>query len=187
MVEDGVLEAVTIKTKNFLKHYPCRNLKLSSIKLIQSELDSTVFGIQMLITTPAEPIDHLVMFKKKDLKDPLLPKRCVELLRSRIPEIYSNVTVTDVSSVAEEVLKNFSERQLPDSFILEKLPYRQLQLRVNSRKFFIKLNIKSYQRVLSLFDLQKPWPVTITLQDLTKNLKRREVVTLLLYLSQDSF
>lgn len=180
----AVLEDIQVKITNLLKHLPCRQLKLKSIEWLTSELDTNIFGVKIVIQTPDSDIENVTLFKKKDLKDSKLPKHCIEQILKKIPQQYLSITIQDVQVTTKGVLKNFKEKDIPDEFILEKFPYRQLQIRVNDRKLFIKLSTKTYQKILNFFNKQNQFPLTISFSHINNCLKRRELVTLLLYLTQ---
>lgn len=182
MVEDRVLDEIKTKAKNLLKHYPCRNLKLKEVSEVVSE-PTIGFAIRISAEGPDWNFENISLFKKKDLKDPSLAKKCVEKLLQAIPSKFATANVTNVNESAKDIMHNFSGRDIPNTFIIEKLPYRQLQIKFADYRIFLKLNIKSYQRVLALFDQQKSWPAELQFDALASCLKRKEIVTLLLYLS----
>jgi len=188
MVEDRTLDDISIKVKNFLKHCTCRYLRFKSVEEILTEGTPNVFAIKIIISTPADDVNSISLFKKKDLKDPLLIRRCIEDLRSKIPEKFMEARIVDLQDVdvKSNLLTNFSEVKLPEFFIISKLPYRQLQIECADRRFFIKLSVKSYQRILNVFSKKTEYPLVIKLSELTTVLKRRELITLLIYLKQAS-
>lgn len=182
MVEDRVLEEITIKAKNLLKHYPCRRLRLIEVSELVSE-PSVGFAIKIVAKGPNWRSEKISLFKKKDLKDPNLAKRCVEKLMKDIPESFAIVNIINVKTIAEDLMHNFSEKNVPDTFCITKLPYRQLQIVSNNSKIFLKLNVKSYQKILNFFDTIESWPAEIDFSELSGLLKRKELITLFLYLA----
>lgn len=183
MVEDRVLEEIKLKARNLLKHYPCRKLRLLEVTELVSD-PAVGFAIKVVAKGPDWNYSNISLFNKKDLKDPTLAKRCVEKLLKNIPAKFSRVVVTEASSASKEIMRNFTDKIVPDTFVIEKLPYRQLQICVNNTsKIFVKLNIKSYQRILSLFNNYENWPIQVTFAEIASCFKRKELVTLFLYLA----
>lgn len=185
MVEDRVLEEIRTKARNLLKHYPCRKLRLTDVSEIVSD-PGVGFAIRLAAVGPEWNFETISLFKKKDLKDPSLAKRCVEKIMLAIPKKFSDLRVTNVQDTAKDLMHNFVSRSIPDCFNIEKLPYRQLQIVCEENRSFLKVNIKSYQRLLALLEQEKEWPAEISFEKLAECLKRKELVTLLLYLSKSS-
>jgi hypothetical protein len=182
MVEDRTLVAINTKVTSLLKHLPYRQLRVDTIEPVFTDDDSIhPIRISVVDRTKNERIDVVHILGSDESMD---IKRCVEVLKSKIPAQYLSLNIVNVNQVAQEVLKNFSKRDLPDSFILEKLPYRQLQISVNGKRIFLKICVKSYQRVLSMLNSLTNWPNEVGLDRILNCLKRKELVTLLLYLSQ---
>ena len=182
MVEDRVLEEINVKAKNLLKHYPCRKLRLVEVSELVSE-PTVGFAIKIVAKGPNWKSEKISLFKKKDLKDPNLAKRCVEKLMKDIPEEFAIVNVSNVKGIAEDLMHNFSEKNVPDTFCITKLPYRQIQIVSNNSKVFLKLNVKSYQKILNFFDSIEFWPAEVDFSEISGLLKRKELITLFLYLA----
>lgn len=182
---ESFLDTIKVKIENYLKHIPYRQLKLNDLTIANTNKQDTRL-LQVLINDrgSGDDINISTVITEKDLKKQFNIKDYVKYVLEKIPAKYMQVKFDNIENTADLYLKNFSNKTLSDSFILEKVPYRQLQISVNDRRFFVKLGVKSYQKTLSFLSTFIEWPDSIDVSKLLNCLKRREVVTLLLYLTQ---
>lgn len=202
MVEDRkVLED---KIKNFLKHLPCRGLKLESIYLqdvYYSEpktlkaVAKKSYVIRISTTFNADEVKKIdivtdVGLCSESSSENLSTENAhqiVNVVGNCIPETYKSLKVQNVKESLTKISYNFSSKNIPDNFYLVKLPYRQLALQtsLNEKIIFIDLCTGSYQKILAEIDSIQSWPTALNFLQVANNLKRKELVTLLLALASN--
>lgn len=182
LIEKDFLDCFEVKLKKFLKHCICRQLKVVSIKKIETNQKNCT-GILTTISTPENDIQVFNLVKQKDLVNLEKVKDCISIIKNNIPAKFSRLEVINIKN---DITTNLKIKDVLDSFYLERLPYRQLQVFVNEKRFFIDLCTKSYQRVLALLK-NEDWKTQIDFKSFSDCLKRKEIITLLIYLNQSTF
>lgn len=180
LIEKKFLDCFELKLKNFLKHNVCRQLRLASLLKVETNQKNCI-GILTTISTPKSNLQVFNLVKQKDLKDLNNVRNCIELIKNNIPKEFCKIEITNIKN---DITTNLKIKDIPDNFYLEKLPYRQLQIAVNEKRLFIDLCTKSYQRILAKLKNIEDWPVKLSFEDFSECLKRKEIVTLLIYLNQ---
>lgn len=182
LIEKDFLDCFELKLKKFLKHGVCRHLKVTSIKKIETNQKNCI-GILTTISTPENDIQVFNLLKQKELTNLENVKDCINIIKNNIPAKFSKLEVVKIKN---DITTNLKIKDVPDSFYLERLPYRQLQIFVNNKRIFIDLCTKSYQRFLALLK-NKEWSSQIDFKSFSECLKRKEIITLLIYLNQSTF
>ena len=173
MVENDSL-VFTEKLRNALKHSVCRKfLKLTNT---QFQKDETIVNL-------ATPNGKL----KISLDVEYTPSLAVHSILNH-PEIipFNTLNVKDVDKIGLDFLKNFSSQNLADSFILYKVPKKQLQIGTADTKYYVDICMQSYQKVINKLDSLEKWTGQIAFEDLVSCLRRKEIVTILILLSQSN-
>lgn len=184
MVENyciNLKKELEIKLINLLKRIPYRYLKLNSIEIL-SEVNNTVH-ILVRIEDSIKQV-NIVSFSFYAEKDKINLKEIIKQIKEEIPQDYFVATISGVSKVLNNVSTNLSKKEIPDTFSIIKIPYRQLDIFINEEQIFLNLSISSYQKILSYFQKFKKCPISIEFSEISKFLKRKELITLFLYLSQ---
>lgn len=188
MVEDRDISEFEIKLNNFLKHLPCRKIKVNKIDIDRKDTETLIATILELPNTEgsgAEASSNLIVAYNKVLnEDSLDIKSYIDLIKSKIPEYYKSVFAKSVQTALKAISYPFSEDKVPNTFEIVKLPYRQISVRTLDKPIFIDLCNSSYSRILEILDDRPIWTNVIDFEKLVKCMKRRELVTLLLMLSQ---
>ena len=173
MVENDSL-VFTEKLKNALKHSVCRKfLKLTNT---QFQKDETIVSL----STPKGKL-------KVSLDKEYTPSLAVHAILNH-PEItpYGKINVVDVDKTGLDFLKNFSSQNLSNSFILYKVPKKQLQIGTSDTKYYVDICMQSYQKVINKLDSLEEWSGQLSFEDLVACLRRKEIVTILILLSQSN-
>lgn len=173
MVENDVL-IFESKLKNAIKHSIGRRvIKIQQCTFKQGEVVIT-------IQTPDCKDGFIINVPEKySLKDAV----CYALHFPQLAK-YLQVQIVDTVNVQKEMLKSFSNQNIPESFEICKIPKKQIQVKVGNKKDYINISLQSYQRVLSRLDHIKKWPAKINCKDFMTCFTRREFVTILLQISQ---
>lgn len=172
-----MLDLFILKTRNLLKHYPCRNLKILNVEKQTAANKTDADVVVITVGNKVENWKKAFIFDRHTDEDFI--KSFVEDIKNEIPEKYSQLQITNVKEIAENILHNFSKKDISDTFYITKIPYRQLKI---NDKIFLNINNITYQKILALLSKIDTWPASISFQDLTNCMKRKEIVTLLLYL-----
>ncbi len=182
MVDNRMLEEVSTKIVNYLKHIVYRKLRFQDISNDEKNqvITITLNDLELNIT-------RVTQIGYRDFINEEYPvRRIVErfglMLNLMIPAKYQSIEVTDILPGLENLNYNFSLENIPESFQITKIPYKQLKIKNADREFFLNVCVETYQRILSLLNKSKAF-TEITFTELTKNMKRKEIVTLLLSLS----
>jgi hypothetical protein len=183
MVADGTLEEIRLKANNLLKHLPCRGLRVEGITELTSETSPNVFGICIHYSIYKEMYTSTSLFKKSDLKKDLV-KRCVNDFKNKIPAEFKELHVKNVKEPASEYLKSFSLENTIDEFLIVQFPYRQIKIQIGDSFFFLNVQKITWQKILARVSKEKEWPAFINFEDLLNLLKRKEIVTLCIRLTQ---
>jgi len=179
MVKDREISEIVERLTTLLKHLPYRKYRVSKACLLNQ---GTTFTIVLAsIDSFAEPVVLSI-----ENTDDLNIKNAIKAVKDCIPEDFLKINVTDISTSLSNISYNFSVENVPSSFEIVKLPYRQLQIKTaTSKSFYVDLCTSSYHRLLSLFDRLTVWPSTVLFEDVARNLKRKEIVTLMLSLTSN--
>lgn len=166
------------KLINLLKRIPFRYLKLKEIEV--SKDSSTYISIKIEDTIKRLDILSFSFYttNKIDVKD------IIKRVKEGIPKEYFNIEIYNVSNILNNISTNLSKKEIPDTFTIIKIPYRQLEILVDDTQLFLNLNVDSYQKVLGYFRKFKECPISIDFSEISKFLKRKELITLFLLLSQ---
>ena len=170
MVDAGTLE---LKLKNLFKHFVCRQIRVKDFKVIEEgdlQLKVTGPGLNLDIFCPTENFDEKDFIHKINTH-PDLAK-------------YNQLMVTGVNEFSEDILKHFSYQDCPDMFYICKLPYRQLLVKVGEQQCFIKVCAQTYQKLLASISGLNEWPAEISFDKIQSLFKRKELVSLMLHISQ---
>lgn len=182
MVEDreDIDNILSSKLKNLLKHLPCRKLKL--IRLESRTLaDGSIVAI--VISTPEGELDmskniFLTLDAPENTEE---IRKTVEKVLAAIPEKYLSITVTGVQKALKNINYSFNPENVPDSFVITKLPYRQLGIRVADRSIFVDFCTATYQKILAVLDNSKEWPCERNFADIAEQIKKRKELIVLLW------
>lgn len=183
LVEKAFLDCFKIKLNNYLKHCVCRSLKIEKIEKIEITQKNYI-GVLTVIKTPIKNLQIINLIKTKDLENLESTKKYIENIKNKLPQEISNIEVTNIKDILNDLNTTLSIKDIPESFYLERLPYRQLQIKSNEKRFFLDLCTKSYQKVLSKLQSLYSWPAQLNINIIKDCFKRKELITLLLYLSQ---
>lgn len=174
----SMIELFAQKLNSFLKHLPCRKLKI--LKLTTQLLYEKAVLI-LVLSAPSRSDDLFFTLEvPKSVED---INRTIKYIANSLPEKYLTVEFQNVKEVLNEINYNFSLEDIPSTFSVVKLPYKQLAIKRYGATRFINLSKISYQRVLALFDRFYQWPAVCEFKDLTACMKRKELVVLLLSIS----
>lgn len=175
MVEDReIIENLNRKIKNLLKHLPCRRLKLS--QLVVKELNEDTQVAVIIIDTPEPQNIILTLPLSLSCKDILFE------VSKAIPEKYKSLEIKNVQSALKLIKYNFNTQKIPDSFLLTKVPYRQLALKIDNHTAFINLSTSTYQKILHVLDLNENLDY-LDFDKIAVKMRRKELVVLLLSMS----
>ena len=179
MVKDrkSLIDTLTLKITNLLKHLPCRGLKLIALDIRQLAEPVASEILTIVIATPEGPSKSLFLTLNVPRDEAAIKKTITEVLKS-IPKQYLQITVVNVRSALKSVKSSLDIEALPDSFQLIKLPYRQLSISLNDKTTFIDLCTASYQRILANLNSLKGWPDEIDLELISNCMKRKELLVL---------
>lgn len=170
MVDAGTLE---LKLKNLFKHFVCRQVRVKDFKSMEGgdiQLRITGPGLNLEIYYPSENFNEKDFIHKVNTHPDLVK--------------YNQLRVYGVNEFSEEILKHFSYQECPDSFYICKLPYRQLLVKVGEQQSFIKVCTQTYQKLLANISNLNEWPADISFEKLQNVFKRKELVSLMLHISQ---
>lgn len=177
MVEDGKISEIEEKLTKLFKHIPYRKYRVS--KMCNQGNNLTIVATSS--DSFAEPIVTVI-----ESAENLDTKAIVKAVKDNIPEDFLKITVSNISSSLSSISYNFSVDNIPESFEIVKLPYRQLLIKLTKDKtFYVNLCTPSYHRLLSIFDRLLDWPSEVTFDQIAKSLKRKEIVTLMLSLTSN--
>lgn len=170
MVDAGTLE---IKLRNLFKHFVCRQIRIKDFRLAEEgdiQLRITGPGLNLEVFYPSENFNEKDFIHKINTHPNLVK--------------YNQLLVTGVDEYSEEILKHFSYQDCPNSFYICKLPYRQLLVKVGEQQSFIKVCTQTYQKLLATISNLNEWPAEISFEKLQNTFKRKELVSLMLHISQ---
>lgn len=177
MVEDRKIPEIEEKLTKLFKHIPYRKYRVS-------KMCNQANSLTIVATSPdsfAEPIVTVI-----ENVDDLDIKAIVKAVKDNIPEELLKIKISNISSSLNDISYNFSVDNIPESFEIVKLPYRQLLIKLSENKtFYINLCTPSYHRLLSIFDRILDWPGEVSFEQIAKSLKRKEIVTLMLSLASN--
>lgn len=180
MVADAAI-ILRSKLEKALKHLPCRNIKLKNLSISEQSIPAIV-NINLLF--PVEENSQMILVFEWDPEKKTIKNLIREIL-NQIPKNYLSITVKNIKESLQDIHYNFSNRNIPDSFDIIKLPYRQLEVATQFGKSFINLYASSYQKILSTLDENnsRKWKNCIDFSKIVNCMKRKELVTLLLVLN----
>lgn len=179
MVENREISEIVERLTTLLKHIPYRKYRVSKACLLNQDTNLTI------VLTSTDSFAEPVIVSIENTAD-LDIKDAIKAVKDHIPGEFLKIKVNNISSSLSKIAYNFSVENIPESFEIVKLPYRQLQIKVSDSKgFYVDLCTPSYHRLLSLFDRLLDWPGEVSFTDIANNLKRKEIVTLMLSLTSN--
>lgn len=188
MVEDRDISELEVKLNNLFKHMPCRKIKLGKVNIEKADNGLSVVLVSYYVPVMKNNIQDwdiemsMTVLKPGETFD---IKSCVDKVKKSIPDYYKSIFVENVQSALTDVAYSFSEDKIPDTFEIVKIPFKQLAIRtVEDKPIFIDLCSSSYQKVLAVVDGKNYWSNKVDFKRFVDCMKRRELVTLLLTLSQ---
>lgn len=168
------------KLNNLLKHlaYPC--FRVSRIVQAPSDVeDKDGYNICVELKDPKLNILRPIVRYDKGMEMREFISRvrnCKEL------KLYTQAIVRDVTL---DEGGSLSLDNVPKSFIITGLPYRQMKISTGSEdSYYIDLCQASYQRVCAVMSNAVSFPAVIPFSKIKDCLKRKEVLVLLITLSQ---
>lgn len=179
MVDNRMLEEISTKIINYLKHIVYRKLKLQDVS--NDEKNQIIVITLNDLGTNTTRVTQIGYRDFVNEEEPV--RRIVEMFSLIVPVEYQSIKITDILSGLKNLNYNFSLENIPESFQITKIPYKQLKIKSLDREFFLNVCVETYQRILSLLSNNSKAFAEITFTELTKNMKRKEIVTLLLSLS----
>ena len=188
MVEDRDISELEVKLNNLFKHMPCRKIKLGKVNIEKADNGLSVVLVSYYVPVMKNNIQDwdvemaMTVLKPEEVFD---VKSCVDKVKKSIPDYYKSIFIENVQSALTDVSYSFSEDKIPNTFEIVKIPFRQLAIKtVTGKPVFIDLCSSSYQKVLAIVDGKNCWTNKIDFKRFVDCMKRRELVTLLLTLSQ---
>lgn len=168
------------KLNNLLKHlaYPC--FRVSRIVQAPSDVeDKEGYNVCVELKDPKLNILRPIVRYDKGMEMREFISRvrnCKEL------KLYTQAIVRDVTL---DEGGSLSLDNVPKSFIITGLPYRQMKISTGSEdSYYIDLCQASYQRVCAVMSNAVSFPAVIPFSKIKDCLKRKEVLVLLITLSQ---
>lgn len=168
------------KLNNLLKHlaYPC--FRVSRIVQAPSDVeDKEGYNVYVELKDPKLNILRPIVRYDKGMEMREFISRvrnCKEL------KLYTQAIVRDVTL---DEGGSLSLDNVPKSFIITGLPYRQMKISTGSEdSYYIDLCQASYQRVCAVMSNAVSFPAVIPFSKIKDCLKRKEVLVLLITLSQ---
>lgn len=168
------------KLNNLLKHlaYPC--FRVSRIVQAPSDVeDKEGYNVCVELKDPKLNILRPIVRYDKGMEMREFISRvrnCKEL------KLYTQAIVRDVTL---DEGGSLSLDNVPKSFIITGLPYRQMKISTGSEdSYYIDLCQASYQRVCAVMSNVASFPAAIPFSKIKDCLKRKEVLVLLITLSQ---
>lgn len=168
------------KLNNLLKHlaYPC--FRVSRIVQAPSDVeDKEGYNVCVELKDPKLNILRPIVRYDKGMEMREFISRvrnCKEL------KLYTQAIVRDVTL---DEGGSLSLDNVPKSFIITGLPYRQMKISTGSEdSYYIDLCQASYQRVCAVMSNVTSFPAVIPFSKIKDCLKRKEVLVLLITLSQ---
>lgn len=168
------------KLNNLLKHlaYPC--FRVSRIVQAPSDVeDKEGYSVCVELKDPKLNILRPIVRYDKGMEMREFISRvrnCKEL------KLYTQAIVRDVTL---DEGGSLSLDNVPKSFIITGLPYRQMKISTGSEdSYYIDLCQASYQRVCAVMSNVVSFPAVIPFSKIKDCLKRKEVLVLLITLSQ---
>lgn len=168
------------KLNNLLKHlaYPC--FRVSRIVQAPSDVeDKEGYNVCVELKDPKLNILRPIVRYDKGMEMREFISRvrnCKEL------KLYTQAIVRDVTL---DEGGSLSLDNVPKSFIITGLPYRQIKISTGSEdSYYIDLCQASYQRVCAVMSNAVSFPAVIPFSKIKDCLKRKEVLVLLITLSQ---
>lgn len=168
------------KLNNLLKHlaYPC--FRVSRIVQAPSDVeDKEGYNVCVELKDPKLNILRPIVRYDKGMEMREFISRvrnCKEL------KLYTQAIVRDVTL---DEGGSLSLDNVPKSFIITGLPYRQIKISTGSEdSYYIDLCQASYQRVCAVMSNVVSFPAVIPFSKIKDCLKRKEVLVLLITLSQ---
>lgn len=168
------------KLNNLLKHlaYPC--FRVSRIVQAPSDVeDKEGYNVCVELKDPKLNILRPIVRYDKGMEMREFISRvrnCKEL------KLYTQAIVRDVTL---DEGGSLSLDNVPKSFIITGLPYRQMKISTGSEdSYYIDLCQASYQRVYAVMSNAVSFPAVIPFSKIKDCLKRKEVLVLLITLSQ---
>ena len=170
------------KLNNLLKHlaYPC--FRVSRIVQIPNDTDSENedgYSICVELKDPKFNILRPVVRYDKgmEMREFISRVRNCKELKPYTQAIVREVTLDEGGSLSLD--------NVPKSFIITGLPYRQMKISAGSEdSYYIDLCQASYQRVCAVMSNAVSFPTVIPFSRIKDCLKRKEVLVLLITLSQ---
>lgn len=179
MVKDSetIIETINKKLTNYLKSFPLIHASAPNVKCLLTQNKKSIYvQINLTINNIEYSSETLIDQRNLDINN------FIHDFVEKIPKSLKEIRVINLINFSKPFLKNFKETLEIDTFILNKLPYRQLSIVVKNRCFYLNLSKESYYKVKrALRSLNK---TTVDFSVFINNLKRREILTLLLLLSQ---
>lgn len=168
------------KLNNLLKHlaYPC--FRVSRIVQAPSDVeDKEGYNVCVELKDPKLNILRPIVRYDKGMEMREFISRvrnCKEL------KLYTQAIVRDVTL---DEGGSLSLDNVPKSFIITGLPYRQMKISTGSEdSYYIDLCQASYQRICAVMSNAVSFPAVIPFSKIKDCLKRKEVLVLLITLSQ---
>lgn len=168
------------KLNNLLKHlaYPC--FRVSRIVQAPSDVeDKEGYNVCVELKDPKLNILRPIVRYDKGMEMREFISRvrnCKEL------KLYTQAIVRDVTL---DEGGSLSLDNVPKSFIITGLPYRQMKISTGSEdSYYIDLCQASYQRICAVMSNAVSFPAVIPFNKIKDCLKRKEVLVLLITLSQ---
>lgn len=168
------------KLNNLLKHlaYPC--FRVSRIVQAPSDVeDKEGYNVCVELKDPKlnilRPIVHYD--KGMEMREFISRVRNCKELKPYTQAIVRDVTLDESGSLSLD--------NVPKSFIITGLPYRQMKISTGSEdSYYIDLCQASYQRICAVMSNVVSFPAVIPFSKIKDCLKRKEVLVLLITLSQ---
>lgn len=168
------------KLNNLLKHlaYPC--FRVSRIVQAPSDVeDKEGYNVYVELKDPKLNILRPIIRYDKgmEMREFISRVRNCKELKPYTQAIVRDVTLDEGGSLSLD--------NVPKSFIITGLPYRQMKISTGSEdSYYIDLCQASYQRVCAVMSNVVSFPAVIPFSKIKDCLKRKEVLVLLITLSQ---
>lgn len=179
------------RLKSLLKHEVCRKIKFYKVDVKDNPQEANGLYISTSINVNIPQNNQIfTSFSKvneSDLDNLDVLKNIIRDIKAVIPEEYKSLKITNFNKTIEDLTSNISTDKTVDEFYLTRIPYRQLQIGLfEDKKIFLNLCTKTYNRILNKLNNIDVWPAELNFLEIKDCFKRKELITLLIYLNQAS-
>lgn len=179
------------RLKSLLKHEVCRKIKFYKVDVKDNpqEANSLYISTSINVNIPQnnQIFTSFSKVNESDLDNLDVLKNIIRDIKAVIPEEYKSLKITNFNKAIEDLTSNISTDKTVDEFYLTRIPYRQLQIGLfEDKKIFLNLCTKTYNRILNKLNNIDVWPAELNFLEIKDYFKRKELITLLIYLNQAS-